>query len=83
MFEYTAELTYPIPENVTGGLLTTSYNFFGFVIFILCYIPGIGEIWVDWALCLTCLGKMILSNLKQFSLLIYLQTRLSYSLESD
>jgi len=55
MFEYTAELTYPIPENVTGGLLTTSYNFFGFIIFILCYIPGIGEIWVDWALFVTCL----------------------------
>ena len=67
MFEYTAELTYPIPENVTGGLLTTSYNFFGFIIFALCYIPGIGEIWVDWALFLTCVGKMILLSLKPFS----------------
>jgi len=55
-FEYTAELTYPLSEGLSGGWLCFFYNFFGTVVFA-CSEENkyIGVIWVDWVLFGSCL----------------------------
>ena len=58
-FEYTAELTYPLSEGLSGGWLTIFYNLIGTVVFA-CSEENkyIGVIWIDWVLFASCLGKI-------------------------
>ena len=58
-FEYTAELTYPLSEGLSGGWLTLFYNSFATVVFA-CSEENkyIGVIWIDWVLFVSCLGKI-------------------------
>ena len=58
-FEYTAELTYPLSEGLSGGWLTLFYNLFGTIVFA-CSEENkyIGVIWIDWVLFVSCLGKI-------------------------
>lgn len=55
-FEYTAELTYPLSEGLSGGWLTLFYNIFGTIVFA-CSEENkyIGVIWIDWVLFAACI----------------------------
>jgi len=55
-FEYTAELTYPVPEALSGGWLTIWYNAFGTIVLLLSENKNIGvSQWVDWVLFGSCI----------------------------
>ena len=59
-FEYTAELTYPVPEALSGAWLTVWYNAFGTVVLLLSENKHIGvSQWVDWVLFGSCIGKFL------------------------
>ena len=40
-FEFTVELTYPVPEEVVGGVLTVGYSTIGMIFLMLFYIPAL------------------------------------------
>ena len=47
-FEFTVELVYPVPEGVVGGFLTCVYNAVGMIFLFSFYIPGIGELALEF-----------------------------------
>ena len=56
-FEYTVELTYPIPEGLVGGFLTCFYNFVGIGFLCAFFIPNIGQLWMNYTLVAAALGE--------------------------
>ncbi|XP_028398752.1 solute carrier family 49 member 4-like isoform X2 [Dendronephthya gigantea] len=55
-YELTVECTYPISEGVTTGVLTLVNNIWTVIFLLVVMIPGIGTIWMNWALFASCAG---------------------------
>ena len=52
-YELGCEMAYPVGEGMTNGLLTWSSNPISCIYLLLLMIPGIGTMWMTWALFIT------------------------------
>ncbi|XP_046553121.1 solute carrier family 49 member 4 homolog isoform X2 [Haliotis rubra] len=50
LFEMSCELTYPIGEGTTNGVLTLMNNIGGLVFLFVLMIPNIGTMWMNWTI---------------------------------
>ncbi|XP_070174138.1 solute carrier family 49 member 4 homolog [Littorina saxatilis] len=57
-YEAACEVTYPVAEGVTTGVLTALNNIVGVVFFALLFVPGIGVAWMNWMLLGTVLAAL-------------------------
>ena len=58
-FEYTVELTYPVPEGLVGAFLTCFYNTVGIIFLSIFFVPHVGQIWTNYVLVGAALGNEI------------------------
>ncbi|XP_046357431.2 solute carrier family 49 member 4-like isoform X1 [Haliotis rufescens] len=50
LFEMSCELTYPIGEGTTNGILTLMNNIGGLVFLFVLMAPSIGTMWMNWTI---------------------------------
>ncbi|KAK6166542.1 hypothetical protein SNE40_023203 [Patella caerulea] len=49
-YELSCEITYPVAEGVTNVVITTQNNVAALIFLGIFFIPGIGTMWMNWAL---------------------------------
>jgi len=66
-FELCCELSYPVAEGLTNGVLTLLNNIVGLVFLLVLMIPNVGAAWMNWTLLgsfTVCLPFLILTKEK-------------------
>nr|KAG5705691.1 hypothetical protein BaRGS_026630 [Batillaria attramentaria] len=65
-YEAACEVSYPVAEGVTTGMLALLNNIVGIIFFALLLVPGIGVVWMNWVLLSCVLAAIpVLLTLKQ------------------
>lgn len=49
-FELCVEIAYPVNEGLVGAFLTIFYNLIGIIFLFIFFFPGLGYVWINYAL---------------------------------